>query len=866
VVFLLGNHDRIGLYTDAENWFPILRLRTHVQAFDKPGVVDTGNGRLFLLPYTTSRKRLLQQSKDLASYRPKPQRDILVFHADLKGCDYNKLGHKSEATFRAKDLHPERYRACIGGHIHLHQKIGKNVYYTGSPFASDWGEANQQKGFIVVEDSKVSFVPSGIPGWYDKSWSGFREPDDWRAAYVRIHVTCPTGGNYGRILQRARDVAEGDYPGAHIYVVAEFEEDSRQGQSGLELKISDSDKKKVAVYVRETLSDRLQSEEDRMVAYLTAKLLEVGGRLRSGERVEFLSAKAEHFLSFKKVTADYSQPGIVVVQGRNRDWHGHSNGSGKTSYLQLIPVALFGKTFKDQRHDAWANRRTERKARVSLRLRDGKGRIVRVVRTRRPSALQLEVNGADQSSGMRSSMQEATQGLIEKLTGFTWQTLANSVYIDASVTHSFLAGTKKARTDVLAKFQNLERFESALKLVRRDIQLVETCQEDLNESEAVVKHAIESAKEGIADAKRAMKQQVTDLKSKWRKADEEHEREVRRAAGLKKKLLARKERAGKKLDALNAILAKLDAEVKELEYGIRELESSLTDCGHLYKDATCPTCQQPINKKLMKKTLAKWRKMRDRDLGDLVVVRARRAELLMKAQLLEGTCDKAEVDIAAAYREVDTKFSRLSFLHEELQKQKKARTIEHEQLEKHRKRLKDLIRRRVTLVENQEALDDDKLFLQYAEDAFSRDGIPAFLNRQLCPVLNKAAAYYSELFADKEIQIRFEVEDGEFEPRVLNTSGGPTVDDQSTGEKAMAGLITSFALREAAPACNVLVLDEPGTGLDAKGARQFAAALPKLQKRFGTIFLTTHNQAMLQELAGQRLLTVVKEKGISRIH
>lgn len=153
----------------------------------------------------------------------------------------------------------------------------------------------------------------------------------------------------------------------------------------------------------------------------------------------------------------------------------------------------------------------------------------------------------------------------------------------------------------------------------------------------------------------------------------------------------------------------------------------------------------------------------------------------------------------------------------------------------------------------------------YAIQAFSRDGIPAFLNRQLCPILNRASDYYADLFSDKEVQVRFHVEAGEFIPQIINAKGGERIKDQSEGELALAGLISSFALREAAPETNLLVLDEPGNGLDPQTARQFARSLKVLVKRFKLILVTTHNENIASALEGERTITVRKHNGISKV-
>jgi len=128
-----------------------------------------------------------------------------------------------------------------------------------------------------------------------------------------------------------------------------------------------------------------------------------------------------------------------------------------------------------------------------------------------------------------------------------------------------------------------------------------------------------------------------------------------------------------------------------------------------------------------------------------------------------------------------------------------------------------------------------------------------------------AAAYYAELFGDRALQVRFEIENGEFVPVILNATGGEDIDSQSDGERALAGLIASFALREIAPRCNVLILDEPGNGLDPSTVRQFATSMKRLKEKFESIFVTSHNVHLLQELEGERVVTVQKRNGISSV-
>ena len=858
VYISLGNHDRVGMYTDAQNWLSVL-ARAGATCFDKPGVQQVSNGNVYILPYTTSAGVLKTYAKRLAKQSPNPGRDVLVFHSDLKGCQYNKFdSRRSDAKFTAQDLFPDRYLACIGGHIHLHQKISTNVYYTGSPFPCDWGEANQQKGFIVVEGSKLSFLPSKIPGWFDPSWPGFNHSQVRKGSRVRIHVKC-TPAKFTSQLELARSRAERDFPGATIFTVPQFENESTDHVS---IKVTDSDLTKIKAYVEQQIPQGLESDQPRIITYLNTRLQKVGGNIRYAQGTRFVKAKTRNFLSYKNLDIDYRRSGVVVVSGINQDWSGRSNGSGKTSYLQPIPVAMFGRTFKDQKHDGWARRHSTHEAFVKLYMRNARGDSLKIERTRRPSALKFYINGVDQSSGRRGDSKDATQGLIEQATGFTWQTLANAVYIDQSVTHAFLSGTRKARTDILSRFQNLQRFDSALGFVREDKKNLKDQVRDNEQDQAVVASKVDEIKDSIRRLRKQVKAQIKDqskvlkvLKGKIK---------IRKAVKLRCIQLHKlAEKTYSDLETKYAAYQeKLESQITDLQGELNEIMNFVADSGHLNQDKTCPTCLQNIDHVLLHSVLKKHTS-RLYDLRIKINEKKSRLKAVRdKVQKAEDKYDEARITLRDASQALESAEENLA-THSDLFKEE--RNTQTQSVQYYRHKLRTLQRTQTLLWTNQGVLERQQLVLDFCETAFSRDGIPAFLNAQLCPVLNKSAEYYARLFGDSYIQVRFTIEDGEFEPIILNASGGERIDDQSVGEKALAGLITSFALREVAPVTNLLILDEPGDGLDATNARQFARALPELQKRFGTIFVTSHNPNILQELSNEHVVKVEKHRGISRI-
>jgi len=869
VLYLLGNHDRVGQFTGADNWLPILR-RAGALTFDVRGVYrdDDVRGvhrdasyRIFFLPFSKV-ARTKVDAKRLLRYRPDKTRDVLIFHCDIQDAKYNKLGMKSDAPLSISDLHSDRYRFCIGGHIHLPQLVEGNVYYVGSPYCTDWGEANQRKRYILVADSGLSSIRSNIPGWYNPSWPDFNESeiDSFRDARIKIEVQVNADDDYGRVLDSTREQAERKYRGATIYVVPKFR-DSDQKDVGISS--TDSDERKIREYVKQTCTNRRIRKS--CIPYMVAKIGEFGGRLRKESRVKFLLSKGKRFLSFKDIEVDYREKGITLIEGINLDRMNRSNGSGKTSISQVIPVALFGRTFKEQTHDRWANRFLEGSATAQVTMMDSNHHKIKVIRGRRPPLLQMLVDGKDKSSGMRSTDRDGTQLQIEQRTGFTWQTLANAVYIDRSVADAFLSGTKKQRTELLSRFQNLERFSKALELVRKDKKKNSKSLHHIGHEYERVMGSMEDCQENLNSLKAMAQSQLDAAYGEFQKNKKDYKTWKRVMASSIRKLEKQAKVLDDKYDFASRALSNVTGKLAVVKSDCTSVGDELRDWKELSKLKECPTCFQPVSKIWVKRHGKEINVLYEELCKKRNVLLAERANWLKKSETLDGR--KAQIEIDITDKEHKGRILKMSLQTTEKQysqlfsDQHNANTL----VGKTENKLKEYKKSARELKDTFEKLRRKEKMYDYVIEAFSRDGIPAFLNRQLCPILNKAADYYAELFSDRDVQVKFSVDEGEFVPQVINAKGGEGIDDQSTGERALAGLIASFALREVAPKCNVLILDEPGEGLDSQTARQFAKALLTLKKRFGSIWIATHNQIILSELSGERIVTVRKKNRISKL-
>lgn len=852
----LGNHDRAGMSDTTDDWFPILQAAGAICASTVRTIQLPHKHQLVMVPYSRDNDWLKAAFRKVAK-RADPEHSILVFHCELQGCQHNRLvKSRGEGLVSVGDLCPDKYLFCLGGHIHLHQDLGQNVYYVGSPFAYDWGEANQRKGYVIADthSRKIKFIPSTLPGLYDPLWPGFEDakPKSWQGATVRVHVPCDSSVvNIIQFLDQAKVRALKDYPDAEVVIEPEFLD-----ETVADFKLQgDDDVSMIRTYVDAHCVASLTNAKRTIVSYLAHKLERVSFLRRPGGRTTFISARARNFLSFKKLRIHYNRPGITVIQGENKDWPGRSNGSGKTSFLQVPIVALTGETLKGQKHDAWANRRTTGPAIVDFRFRSHDGRKCRIIRGRRPGKVQLFVNGKDKSSGIGATQ---TQKAIEIMSGHTWDMLVSSIYVSQAEVTKILTGTDGDRKAIFSQFLNLERFKMARDFISRDVKRTTELIGEVEESCANYDKQVQQVQKFMLEIE-AGNQSLSSAMSEFkaRKRDALRASKVLKRASNKVKVIKK---------TCTVRFEKLDERYAELQRHISKIggqsDAAATQLAKMEKvKGVCPVCMQAVSPKWIAKQTKHLDFIRGSGCATVTGLEKERAEIRASLDRLQKRVNTAEHTAYQAASDLELAVEKLAVAKQALKAAKK-----RSRMMQRYKRERQQLRRRVSLTTQAAVqLQKDLAFFRFCYDTFSKDGLPAFLAYQLCPRLNKAAEHYSKMFSEGQIHVKFEQDAEDINVRILNAHGGEAVDDQSQGELRIASSIASFALREVTSSCNLLVLDEPGEGLDARNAKEFAAALREAAKRFGTVFVTTHNANIIAELSSERTVTVVKHNGISRI-
>ncbi len=851
-VVLLGNHDRTNTSDASESCLPVMQAAGAVE-FEGPGVFKISEGVwIYLVPFMRDTQAMLKALRERPEITPTPKMLLLGFHAEIKGSRITmNTETNSDSAIPADGLWPRDYAACIGGHIHHQQKLRDNIWYVGSPFNHDWRETNHRSGFLLAvckkSGIKITRLPSPLPGYHDPDLHGFDPKQDFTGAHVRVHALCPQGEIPDKYIREAQENGRTRFPGSIVHVVPIFD---GGGSVDPNVSLSQGDEELIQKYLN--ASAYSDSDTKAMAAYLHYKMQRYGFSMMGLEKLTFLEATAKNALCFEDCKVDFRWKGITLVTGANKDWDGRSNGSGKSSALSLPHVALFGATPKRQKNDAWGRRGYKGTSTGRLLMQLADRRIVEIIRQRHPVGLRVLIDGQDCTMGTVGQ----TQAFIENLTRMSLSVANSALYIGQREVNTILTGTDKERKELLSQFLGLDRFLSVQSDIGKDRKKCNDAMERVQNEVDVLTAKIHEAREQAKRFKSSYT--VAECNNHIRKFNKRSALVQSSGAALEKELKALEEEIGAQADLNEAnmrVAAKFSVRLENINADLRSMED-------LKSGAVCSACRQPISGKVLLKHRKEQRELKEAIEKD-------------RARFAETTLAPAE-KLRKARREKSFELrDKLEALQEEkcaiasksstwLQRLRNAQSLERARCEQ-KEATAGLKRRRSIHKQYLGQLEERLKFLENCSTVVGRDGLPAFLCASVCPALNAAAAKYSNMLSDGVIGVQFAVEEGDLDIQVVNLQGGEGVEDQSHGEMRMAGLVASFALRDVLVPYNLLILDEPGEGLDTQNARMFAAGLNEVAERFGSLFIVTHNPFILSELEPSRHLEVTKENGVSTL-
>jgi DNA repair exonuclease SbcCD nuclease subunit len=140
---LVGNHD---MATPNNSMNSILFVFSdYVKVVPDYYFIDVESTRIHFLSYTNEAFDNFILAED--------KKNVLITHIDIIGFTMSN-GFRATNGFKLSDL--KDFDLVISGHYHKHQ-TKENVVYVGSPYQTNYGERNQEHGFLIFDTDTLEW-------------------------------------------------------------------------------------------------------------------------------------------------------------------------------------------------------------------------------------------------------------------------------------------------------------------------------------------------------------------------------------------------------------------------------------------------------------------------------------------------------------------------------------------------------------------------------------------------------------------------------------------------------------------------------------------------------------------------------------
>ncbi len=531
------------------------------------------------------------------------------------------------------------------------------------------------------------------------------------------------------------------------------------------------------------------------------------------------SIEIENFLSIEKAFFNFEKhSGITRVMGENKDTTPHSsNGAGKSTIIEAVVFALFGKTIRKTTEKSITNNITKGKCKVVLRVND---KVV-ITRTKKPPVLILEVGGVSET---KEGIQE-TQEYLETLLNTNYNVFLASLVFGQHNTTNFLESTPETKRAMIQNFLNVTdifRFRPRIRSLKTKYNTEKKIAATLQAESLQKANGIKKKLKKLAKNK---KEGVSLLLEKDIEVDKYSVAEIQ---------------------SLEREKAQMDLKLRDKEHTLTRVRNTINrltkESKHLKGNSSCEHCggfPQVIQDTLRENE------------DNVKTLRLKEKSLRKGLQKLKKDIDDTYIPISAADLEVIESLKSLD--------------VEVEVLKKDLKAQQRMSRKYSTQMADAQKRYD---LMRFWETAFSEQGLVKYLIRHVLDFFNERTNHYVSTLTNSTFSIKF---NDLLEESIYNKKHKCYYESLSGGEKTKIGLSVMMALNDlltlsGKERSNIVFFDEVAESLDQEGVKGLHTLLEEISKG-KSVFLVTHNtylNSLIEDQSSE--VFVMKEKGITRIN
>ena len=567
--------------------------------------------------------------------------------------------------------------------------------------------------------------------------------------------------------------------------------------------------------------------------------------------INFKTIRYKNFLStgnaFTEIRLNEQKSTLIV---------GH-NGAGKSTMLDAIAFALFGKPHRNINKPQLLNSINQKGCVVEVEFTIGAGEF-KIVRGLKPNLFEIWKNGEmiNQSSHAKEYQRILEQNILK----LNHKSFHQVVVLGSSSFIPFMQLPAGHRRDVIEDLLDINVFSKMNVLLKEKNTILKDNIKDITYKLDLSKNKIETQNKYIRDVKELTNANISKNKSEIQSLKDESE-------GLQQENTELSAAVEKTQGPLEEEINKLhDKKQSLLQFSaqFRQKMSTVVKEAQFYEEHdNCPTCEQELDADLRSSKLAKSKA----DAKELQSAMNRATEESTKVETTLDDLNKKLKDIREKNNTIHTNNQTIARI------QKSIETLEKEisgsataDLDQAKLDLETMISDKDDLLEEKLKLSDQYSYNGVMAEMLKDTGIKTKIIKQYLPVINKLVNQYLQIL---DFFVHFDLDESFNETIRSRHRDEFTYDSFSEGEKQRIDLALLFTWRQIAKmknsvATNLLILDETfDSSLDHDGVENLLKILHTLGDDTN-IFVISHKGEILDGKFNSKI-EFIKEKNFSKI-
>lgn len=567
----------------------------------------------------------------------------------------------------------------------------------------------------------------------------------------------------------------------------------------------------------------------------------------------FNTIRYKNFLStgdnWTEVSLDRSQHTLVVGQ----------NGAGKSTMLDAISFALFGKSHRNINKAQLINSVNNKGMRVEVEFAVGSKKY-KIVRGLKPLKFEIYVDGT--LLNQNSHNKEYQKVLEQNILKLNHKTFHQVVVLGSSSFIPFMQLSALNRRDVIEDLLDINVFskmnailkESNASLKEQINQIYHTIEINETQTESQKKY-IRDISKLTNDAKKAKEEFIKETTEEIAKIVQSNAKNQDLANSISSEVTPILESANERLLKLNANSSDQTSRMKTLVKESKFYESN----------DNCPTCEQDIQQSFKTKKIQEAKDEAIELQSSIIAVREEQKGCNEEIQ----SCNERLIKVQEYLQEVQVNLNNIATLNKSID----AARYEIESLSDSQSDLAEanadydaLVKQYHDLLIKRNQMNDQAAYNSVISEMLKDSGIKTKIIKQYLPIINTMVNRYLTIL---DFYVHFDL-DGKFEETIKSRHRDSfSYDSFSEGEKQRIDLALLFTWRQIAKmknsiSTNLLILDETfDSSLDEAGVENLMKIIHTLGDDTN-VFIISHKGDMLDGKFESKI-EFVKKKNFSAI-